>query len=74
MNKHVIIPISAAAAGLISGFGVGYFVAKTRLEALMELQLKEEIESVKDAFNRGKKAGEFATPESAVNALIDPAE
>lgn len=73
MNKS-IIPLAVGAAGLVSGFGLGYFVAKTRMEALMELRLKEEIESVKDAFHRGQKAGEYATPESAVNALIDPLE
>lgn len=75
MNKPVILGLTlVGVGGSVIGFGAGYFVAKTRMEALMELQLQEEIKSVKDAFNRGQKAGEYATPESAARALIDPEE
>lgn len=69
-----IIPIVTGVVGVVSGFGLGYFVAKTRLEAALELRFQEELVSVKDAFDRGQKAGQYGTPESAAAALIDPAE
>lgn len=74
MNKNILGASLIGTGSLVAGFAVGYFVAKTRMEALMELQLKEEIASVKAAFNRGQKATMFGTLESESAAERNPQE
>lgn len=74
MSKPILGLTLVGVGGSIIGFGAGYVVAKKRLEAALELRFQQELVSVKDAFDRGQKAGQYGTPESAANALIDPAE
>lgn len=74
MDKNVVIPVVAGVGGLAVGVGTGYFVAKRRMEALMELRLQEEVASVKAAFNRGTKAAMFGSFESESAAAVDPQE
>jgi len=65
MNKAVgNILLTVAGAGV--GFGIGYLVAKGRYQKLAD----QEVQSVKDAYDRMAKTGPFATPGGAVEALV----
>ena len=68
--KKYILPGALATAGMAATFVLGWTLSKKKYEALFEA----EIESVKDAFKPGRKEGIYATPASAVQALIGEEE
>lgn len=69
-KKTVVNGILLFAAGAGLGYGIGYLATKKRLEAYID----QEIQSVKDTYAPFRKEGVFATPESAVSALIPDVE
>lgn len=70
MNKHIIIPIATAVAGLGIGYVAGIAVTRKQLIAEIDEKLNAEIASVRAAYNRDRKATEFATPESVANTQL----
>lgn len=69
-TKSVVGNILLFATGLGAGYAVGYFITKKRMEKVID----SEIQSVKDAYAPFRKEGVYATPESAVEALIPEVE
>lgn len=71
MDVKKYIPQAASA---FAGIGVGtlgtYLILKKRFADISQA----EIDSVKETFEKRSKTGDFATPESAVEALISPEE
>jgi hypothetical protein len=65
----IILGVSCAAAG--AGLGVlGYKLLKKRLEKQFEERLERELEEMRIHYLARSKAGEFATPRSAAEALL----
>lgn len=71
------VAIIVVAASVVAGAGVGvvaYRIAKKRLEKDFETRLETEIESMRSFYIQRYKAGQYATPESAAEALGVPTE
>jgi hypothetical protein len=65
VNKQLVRELSIATFGACVGTGVTYILTKNAVRKRAEA----EIESVKAAYKRINKEGEFATPGSALNHL-----
>lgn len=61
----------ATAAGVIAGFGAGYFFAKKQLSSQFEEALATEIEATR-AFYKATAKHNYPTPGDAVDALVPP--
>lgn len=66
MNKNDMTLVVVSVVSLGVGGVSGYFFAKKKFERYAN----EEIESVKDTYNRRYKDGAYSTPESAAAVLI----
>lgn len=65
-TKSVVIGVGLFAAGAGAGYLVSNFIVKKKVEAL----ITKEIEDFKESYAPFNKTGIYATPESAVDALI----
>lgn len=70
MDKETIQLVASITGGVAVGLGVGIFLTRDHYRVKYELEANEQIESVKDAFQRRTKTGDYETPEKAVEVLI----
>lgn len=66
-NEYLIA--GAAVIGIAVGASGGYIFASKKLEAKFNEDLEHEIAEAKEFYSRLNKTGDFATPESAAEAL-----
>lgn len=62
--------VSALAGAAIGGLAT-YYVTKKKLDAYYTELINEEVESVKKSFGKLRKIGDFETPESAAETLLN---
>lgn len=70
VNKTVLIAVGGGVVVFTGGALSGYFYAEHKLRAEVASKLEEELDGIREHYSKKYKSGQYATPETAVEATL----